>query len=65
MHKQTKQNTHPYILQIHSVHNHDFWGWIRSLVQTWDWEKVKKEENDAGVWGPQLAPSGVQGQSPW
>ena len=21
--------------------------------QTWDWGKVKKEENDAGVWGPQ------------
>ena len=21
--------------------------------QTWDWEKVKKEENDAGVWGLQ------------
>ena len=20
-------------------------------AQTWDWEKVKKEENDAGVWG--------------
>ena len=24
-----------------------------STVQTWDWAKVKKEENDAGVWGPQ------------
>ena len=24
-----------------------------SIVQTWDWGKVKKEENDAGVWGPQ------------
>ena len=23
------------------------------LSQTWDWGKVKKEENDAGVWGPQ------------
>ena len=22
-------------------------------IQTWDWEKVKKEENDAGVWGLQ------------
>ena len=22
-------------------------------IQTWDWGKVKKEENDAGVWGTQ------------
>ena len=21
--------------------------------QTWEWGKVKKEENDVGVWGPQ------------
>ena len=22
-------------------------------MQTWDWGKVKKEENDTGVWEPQ------------
>ena len=26
---------------------------LQNLMQTWDWGKVKKEENDAGVWGPQ------------
>ena len=26
---------------------------ITLSVQTWDWGKVKKEENDAGVWVPQ------------
>ena len=26
---------------------------VLDWLQTWDWEKVKKEENDAGVWGPQ------------
>ena len=25
---------------------------IGLLNQTRDWEKVKKEKNDAGVWGP-------------
>ena len=37
--------------------------------QTWDWGTLKKEENDAGVWGPQWGPGakplvGVWGQCP-
>ena len=26
---------------------------LKQIRQTWDWGKVKKEENDAGVWWPQ------------
>ena len=36
--------------------------WSQAQTQRWDWGIVKKEEDIAGVWGPQKAPSEVQGQ---